>query len=754
MRENDPTGAAPSPNASVEAADRRTDLIEQPTARVPEIVRSARIVAPAAPATGLEPMAILNAFRRRWLIAVGLGLAAGLAAAAVVWFVIDTPYTAISELKIASVEQKLLFPTAEEHARFETYKQTQMRLVKYQFVLNAALRDPNVANLSMIREQEHPIDWLEENLKVASPATEFIRVSLSGEKPRELAAIVNAVTDAYLKEVVNAEQEERRGRMRSLEAIFGQKDGKLRRQYEALYNFAKSLHTTDSDTLNVKQQMAIEYNGQLRKEIATLRFELIRAEISLKSGELTTSDAEEAEVPESLITAYLTQEPEYERLSTRVSRREEAVSQWETSVGKENNRYHIAQRKLDKANEQLDSYTERMQPIIAERIQNKLSTDLAITQAELEERVRLLSLQKEQLEAELANQETVEKTTGIRSFELDLLNKNIEQSEAVTAKTREEIDHLEIETQSPPRVTLLREADVPYLRDTSKQYRLSAAAGLGLLGFVVVGAVFLEYHAHRISSLREVVDTLSLRVVGSLPKMSRRQAKNAHEQGSAWESTLIESIDSARTMLLSASHDRSLNIVMIASAAGNEGKTTLACQLASSLARAGRETLLVDCDLRQPSIHDVFHTPTTPGLCEVLSGKAELEQALRPTGAPGLTVLPAGQISPEVQRRLAQDNVRQVFSRLGDEFDYVIVDSSPLLSVSDPLLIAQYVDAVLFSIRRDVSRVAKVAAACERLSMLKIPLLGAVVIGVDDSGYDSRYSYGYPVTPDEQKEPA
>jgi capsular exopolysaccharide synthesis family protein len=178
----------------------------------------------------------------------------------------------------------------------------------------------------------------------------------------------------------------------------------------------------------------------------------------------------------------------------------------------------------------------------------------------------------------------------------------------------------------------------------------------------------------------------------------------------------------------------------------SEGKTTLSCHLATSLARAGHRTLLVDTDIRRPTVHRVFELPCEPGICEVLRGEVPLADAIVPTPQDGLFLLPAGRLTQEALRELAQDALNPIMAQLREDYDFIIVDSSPILPVTDSLLVSQYVDGVIFSIRRDVSQYPKVATACQRLAMIGIPLWGAVVIGLDQTSYGYRYAYQYGAT--------
>jgi capsular exopolysaccharide synthesis family protein len=178
---------------------------------------------------------------------------------------------------------------------------------------------------------------------------------------------------------------------------------------------------------------------------------------------------------------------------------------------------------------------------------------------------------------------------------------------------------------------------------------------------------------------------------------------------------------------------------MITSAVGGEGKTSLACQLATSLARTGRKTLLVDCDLRKSVLHQLFHLPPTPGFSELVRGEGGLAGTVRETSVPGLWLLPAGRCDAQAVSALSMGGVGAIFRQLRQEFDFVIVDSSPVLPVADALLIGRHVDTAIFSIMNEVSQLPKVYGAYQRLAALGIHLLGAVVTGTFDEVYATRY---------------
>jgi capsular exopolysaccharide synthesis family protein len=190
-----------------------------------------------------------------------------------------------------------------------------------------------------------------------------------------------------------------------------------------------------------------------------------------------------------------------------------------------------------------------------------------------------------------------------------------------------------------------------------------------------------------------------------------------------------------------------LRTLLVTSAVEGEGKTSLAGHLAISLARAGYSTLLVDGDVRAPSAHDLFQVPGAPGLCEVLNGESNLESVIHPTAIPGLSVLAAGAWDLDVRQSLAGTRWRETRRELESAFDFVVVDSGPVLAVSDSLLMARDVDGVLLSALLDVSRVSSVEETRDRLRAVGANLLGVVINGVVAPSYRSAHARAPVVRP-------
>ena len=310
------------------------------------------------------------------------------------------------------------------------------------------------------------------------------------------------------------------------------------------------------------------------------------------------------------------------------------------------------------------------------------------------------------------------------------------------AQVNKHLTDLRFRAQGTTRVQMRGDAEKIPNNNQNKKVLFASVGGLGAFFTVVLLVALLEWRTRRVDGVDQVMTELGMRVIGTVPQFPNRAGlKAAVEAGGAnWRFVLNESVNSARTMLLHTARAQSMQVVMVTSATQGEGKTSISAQLATSMATAGMRTLIVDCDLRNPCIQKLFELPLGPGVSEVLRQEIDVSDAVQTTTVPNLWVIPAGQCSNATIAALAQGHPLQtLFNRLRGQFDFVIVDSCPVLPVADALLIGQHVDGVLFSIMQDVSQLPKVQTAQEKLGHLNVVLLGAVVNGIKQD----EYSYGY-----------
>jgi capsular exopolysaccharide synthesis family protein len=398
--------------------------------------------------------------------------------------------------------------------------------------------------------------------------------------------------------------------------------------------------------------------------------------------------------------------------------------------------FNLRQAKVDYelAKKRTDERVLEVKAEILKKVKQKQETDfdtqMATLQAEIVPLEKFVSETRERAETLAKDLERQQ----ISSKKYDGLDAEITQEQKNADRLFEVFKQVQLEEEAEARVTPIGEAELQN-RDAKKRLLMMIFAPIAALCLSLLAVSWWEFSARRIHEPDEVVAGLSMRVVGAVPELpDPRQLRVGVEE--IVKHNLIESIDAIRTMLLRNAAAENLRVVMVTSAVEGEGKTALASNLAMSLARAGRKTLLLDCDLRSPAAHQLFEQSLQPGFSEVMLHEVELPDAVHATPSdPNLFVLPAGLWDRNVIQELAKSGVTSIFEKLRDEFDFIIVDSHPVLAATDSLLIAQYVDAVIVSLMRDVSQMHNVHTACQQMTNLGVRVFGAVVSGMPMSTF-------------------
>jgi tyrosine-protein kinase Etk/Wzc len=186
---------------------------------------------------------------------------------------------------------------------------------------------------------------------------------------------------------------------------------------------------------------------------------------------------------------------------------------------------------------------------------------------------------------------------------------------------------------------------------------------------------------------------------------------------------------------------------LITSAGSREGKTTIAGNVAASLADLGAKVVLISADLRRPNVHRIFEQEQEPGLSNFLIGEADLESVLRPTKFGQLKVVPSGSIPPNPAELISSARMKALIRKVKEEADYVIVDTAPVLAVSDATILASSVDGVLLVAMAGQTSREALKHSKEALEKVNARVLGTVLNRIDrtyEYGYGYyKYGYGY-----------
>lgn len=206
-------------------------------------------------------------------------------------------------------------------------------------------------------------------------------------------------------------------------------------------------------------------------------------------------------------------------------------------------------------------------------------------------------------------------------------------------------------------------------------------------------------------------------------------------------SAVAEAYRALRTSILLSCVDAPPRTLLVTSAQPSEGKSTTAMNVAMSLAHLGREVLLVDCDLRHPMSNAILGEKQAAGLATFLSGNGDLDSLIRPTATPNFSVLPAGPVPPNPAELLSSERMRATLAELASRYDHVVLDAPPVLSVTDPVILATLVDGVVLVFREGRTPRAQARRVKDELARVGARVIGAVLNDVAPE--HDHYTYGY-----------
>jgi capsular exopolysaccharide synthesis family protein len=306
---------------------------------------------------------------------------------------------------------------------------------------------------------------------------------------------------------------------------------------------------------------------------------------------------------------------------------------------------------------------------------------------------------------------------------------------------RERLDQLQIEAAlTTGGASVVKSADLPESPVEPTPARNALVAGvLGLL--LGLGAAFwLDYLDDSIKAQEDLESLTAWPVLAVVPV--ERPPDHRPIALSEPHEPAVEIYRGLRTNVQFLGLDRLMRIIQVTSSLPAEGKTTTAANLAVVLAQAGNRVALVDADLRNPRIHEVFRVPPTPGLTDVLLGDPP-DLAINRVDK-DLRVITAGTVPPNPSEMMSHPRIAKFITDLANRYDYVVVDTAPVLPVADALALSRVVHGVLLVAQADRVSKKDVGEALARLERVAAPVIGIVLNrAANAGGSGGTYGYGY-----------
>ncbi|MDB4933147.1 MAG: Tyrosine-protein kinase EpsD [Labilithrix sp.] len=698
-------------------------------------------------------MSSIRAIRKHWAIVLGLVLLAG-AASLAYSKTLPKIYESQSLLEFDPDVIKPLGNKADPmvgwSAVWDTreYYETQYRIMQSERVLSAVVRDLSLQNdavfLGYTPTAPAPLDATVAALRgrlIIEPVkgSRLVLVKIQDTRPEQARRLSDAVARAYIQQnldkMVNATGD-------TVVWLSGQLDHfkqELEQTENSLHEFKKQNDLPSSTLDDLSKMIRLEmqdYDGALT------RTRMRRQELAARHGELakiTAENPDQVPASELLSNAFLGGL----RVKFQEAQRERAEL---IAEGKGDN--HPAVKRAD---EKIAlSRTQLLSEI--KNIQGAVQRDLAIIE------------RQENGEASLyegARKRAVE--LNLKELEFHRLDRMRAQNEKLYAVLLEQMKEADLRrmmnTNNIRLVDSAQEPKVPVAPHVSTNVAIAVLVGL-ILGLAL--AIGREQLDNTLKTPEDVEQRLGVTFLGLLPeiadddpaspgKIAKRSRRGAapgqlapellvHERPT---SGIAEAARALRTNLIFMNPDEPYRRLLVTSAAPAEGKTTVAVSIAISLAQGGQKVCIIDCDLRRPRLHRIFDRAGDVGLMNVILGDATVDEVAKPTVVPNLYCIPCGPIPPNSADVVSSDKFRRVMDEISARFDRIVLDSPPIIAVTDSAIASTLVDGVIFVVRAFKTSVNLCRSGLRTLQDVDAPIAGAVLNAVNLNRHEYNYYHYY-----------
>ncbi len=625
------------------------------------------------------------------------------------------------------------------------YYETQYRIIQSDRVLSNVVRDLGLQNdpdfLGYKPTSPAPLEQAIESLRgrlTVEPAkgSRLVYIKIQDTRPQMARRLSEAVARAYiaqnLEKMVSATGD-------TVVWLSGQLDHfkhELESTENSLHEFKKTNDLPSSTIEDLSKMIRMEMQEY---DSALTKTRMRKSELAARHHELSKITAENPDdVPASelLSNAFLGQlRTQYQQA---MKERAELIAE-----GKGENHPLVK-----KADEKIALSKKAMLSEV-KNIQAAVARDLAIIERQEAGEAGLY---------EASRKKAVE--LNLKELEFHRLDRLRAQNEKLYAVLLEQLKEADLRRMM--NTNNIRLIDTPTEPKAPIAPRVPTNVGIGVLTGLLLGialALLREVVDNTLKTPDDVEKRLGVTFLGLLPEIAdedidrkgrRRRARRiktelapelvVHERPT---SGVAEAARSLRTNLMFMNPDNPIRRILVTSAAPSEGKTTVAVSVAVSLAQGGQRVCIVDCDLRRPRLHRIFDRAGDVGLMNLILGDASIDEVAKPTIVPNLYCIPCGPIPPNSADVVASEKFQRVLDELSKHFDRIVLDSPPVVAVTDSAILSTVVDGVLLVVRATKTSVNLSRSGLRSLRDVDAPIAGAVLNAVNLDKHDYYYHRYY-----------
>ena len=611
---------------------------------------------------------------------------------------------------------------------------TQIKLIQSDSVLRPVVEKFNLRQTQGAMEasaadggraQDAPV--VLKRLKVFRPPnTYLLLISYRSADPQLAAQVANATTSSYLEHTYNIRFRASASLSSFMEKQLDELKAKMERSSAALVQFERELNVINPEE---KTSILSARLLQLNTEYTNAQADRVRKEAAYQSVRSGTLEA-------ALVS---TQGESLRRLTERSNDAQEKFAEVKTHFGINHPEYKKA----------------AAQTAEVERL-------LAATTANIKQRVEIEYSEAGRREGMLkkAVQETKAEWDSLnaRSFEYQALKREADADKSLYEELVRKIKEAGINASFQNSSIRIADPARPAVRPVFPNMKLNVLLAFLFSSLLAVGmAVLSDVLDNTVTDPEQASRVLRAEVVGTLPLVKNWRGRLGPVPTLSGSHALVtvngngdhsmtgydEAIRTLRNSILLADFDRRLRSLLVTSASPGEGKSTIAAHLAVAHAEQGHKTLLIDGDLRRPSVHRRFDVPSALGLSNVLLAEVPWQDAVvKLPSLPDLDILPAGPPSRRAADLVGR-GLQELLDEAGFQYDLVILDAPPLLGFAEPLQMATVVDGVVVVTRAGETSRKAVASVIATLNRLRATVVGVVLNEVHKGMSDSYYYYSY-----------
>jgi len=604
---------------------------------------------------------------------------------------------------------------------------TQIKLIQSDSVLRPVARELKLREMEgdpageTSNQEEAPV--LLKNLKVTRPNnTYLLQIAYRSTDARIAASAANGIARSYLEHTYNIRFRSAAGLSAFMEKQLEELRAKMERSTAALTQFEKELNVINPEE---KTSILSARLLQLNTEYTNSQADRVKKETAYHSVRSGTLEAAQVS----------TQGEALKKLSEQLDDSRRKFSEVKVHFGANHPEYRKAAAQVEEVQSQLQQTRESVLQRVGIEYNESIRREAMLGKVVADTKVEFDKI-------------------NARSFEYQALKREAEADKKLYEELIRKIKEAGINASFQNSSIRIADPARPAIKPVFPNYRLNLLLAFLLSTILsICAAIATDMLDNTIRDPEQVARTLNAQVISSLPAVRTWRARissgrrttalvRQSETADANLTTYKEAIRTFRNSVLLTDFDRRLRTLLFTSAVPGEGKSTTASHLALAHAEQGNKTLLIDGDLRRPSIQKLFKVPNSIGLSNVLLSEIGWEEAVIPSGAAEhLDVLPAGPPSRQAGDLVGR-GLAEILEQACRKYDLVILDAPPLLGFAEPLQMATVVDGVIIVTRAGQTSRNAVGTSIQTLKRLRANLLGIVMNDVNKEMSDSYYYYG------------